>query len=58
MLFYVKKMFYVLCEDVFNLLSIRGSTRGEGMPGIEPGSPDPLSNPLPQRQRHRGERNC
>ena len=27
------------------LLAIRGPTRGEGMPGIEPGSPDPQSSP-------------
>ena len=34
--------------DVFNLLAIRGPTRGEGMPGIEPGSSDPQSSPLPR----------
>ena len=34
-------------KDVFNLLAIRGPTRGEGMPGIEPGFPDPQSNLLP-----------
>ena len=38
-------------EDVFNLLAIRGPTRGEGMPGIEPGSSDPQSSPLPLRHR-------
>ena len=38
-------------EDVFYLLAIRGPTRGEGMPGIEPGSTDPQSNPLPLRHR-------
>ena len=32
-------------EDVFYLLDIRG----EGKPGIEPGSPDPQSSPLPLR---------
>ena len=36
-------------EDVFYLLAIRGPTRGEGMPGIEPGSPDPQSSLLPLR---------
>ena len=34
-------------EDVFNLLAIRLPTRGEGMAGIEPGSPYPQSSPLP-----------
>ena len=38
-------------EDVFNLLAIRGPTRGEGKPGIEPGSSDPKSSPLPLRHR-------
>ena len=38
-------------EDVFNLLAIRGSTHGEGMPGIETGSSDPQSSPLPLRPR-------
>ena len=38
-------------EDVFNILAIRGPTRGEGMPGIEPGSSDPQSSPLPLRHR-------
>ena len=38
-------------EDVFNLLAIRGPTRGEGKPGIEPGSSDPQSSPLPLRHR-------
>ena len=34
-------------EDVFNLLAIKGPTRGDRMPGIEPGSPDLQSTPLP-----------
>ena len=34
-------------EGVFYLLAIRGPTRGECMPRIDPGSPDPQSNPLP-----------
>ena len=38
-------------EDVFYLLAIRGPTRGEGKRGIEPGSSDPKSSPLPLRQR-------
>ena len=38
-------------EDVFDLLAIRGPTRGEGMPGIEPVSSDQKSSPLPPRQR-------
>ena len=38
-------------EDAFNLLAIRGPTCGEGMPGIEPGSSDPQSSPLPLRHR-------
>ena len=33
--------------DVFNLLVIRGPTRGEGMTEIEPRSPDPQSTPIP-----------
>ena len=33
-------------EGVFNLLVIRGLARGEGIPGIEPESPDPQSSPL------------
>ena len=41
-------------EDVFYLLAIRGPTRGEGKRGIEPGSSDPKSSPLPLR--HRGGR--
>ena len=32
-------------RDVFNLLAIRRPTRGEGKPGIEPGSSDPQSSP-------------
>ena len=36
-----------LPQDVFNLLAIRGPTRGEGMPGIEPKSSDPQFSPLP-----------
>ena len=36
-----------MSEDVFNLLAIRGPTRGEVMPGIEPGSSDPKPSPLP-----------
>ena len=38
-------------KDVFNLLAIRGPTRGEGKPGIEPGSSDPQSSPLPLHHR-------
>ena len=38
-------------KDVFNLLAIRGPTRGEGKPGIEPGSSDPQSSPLPLLHR-------
>ena len=38
-------------EDVFYLLAIRGPTSGEGNPGIEPGSSDPQSSPLPLRHR-------
>ena len=38
-------------EDVFNLLAIRGPTRSEGKPGIEPGSSDPQSSPLPLHHR-------
>ena len=38
-------------EDAFYLLAIRGLTRGEGKPGIEPGSSDPKSSPLPLRHR-------
>ena len=38
-------------EDVFNLLAIRGPTRSEGKPGIEPESSDPQSSPLPLRHR-------
>ena len=38
-------------EDVFYLLAIRGPTRGEGKRGIEPGSSDPKSSPLPLRHR-------
>ena len=34
-------------EDVFYLLAIIGPTRGEGKRGIEPGSSDPKSSPLP-----------
>ena len=37
----------VTSEDVFNLLAIRGPTHGEGMLGIEPGSPVSQSSPLP-----------
>ena len=33
------------------LLAIRGPTHGEGMPGIEPGSTDLQSSPLPLRHR-------
>ena len=36
-------------EDVFNFLAIRGPTRGEGKLGLEPGSSDPQSSPLPLR---------
>ena len=36
-------------EDVFYLLAIRGPTRGEGKRGIEPGSSDQKSSPLPLR---------
>ena len=42
-------------EDVFYLLAMRGPTRGEGKWGIEPGSSDPKSSPLPLR--HSGGRN-
>ena len=38
-------------EDVFNILAIRGPTRGDVMLGIEPGSSDPQSSPLPLRHR-------
>ena len=38
-------------EDVFNLLAIRGPIHVEGKPGIEPGSSDPQSSPLPLRHR-------
>ena len=38
-------------EDAFYLLAIRGPTRGEGKRGIEPGSSDPKSSPLPLRHR-------
>ena len=38
-------------EAVFCLLAIRGPTRGEGKRGIEPGSSDPKSSPLPLRHR-------
>ena len=38
-------------EDIFYLLAIRGPTRGEGKRGIEPGSSDPKSSPLPLRHR-------
>ena len=38
-------------EDVFYLLAISGPTRGEGKRGIEPGSSDPKSSPLPLRHR-------
>ena len=38
-------------EKVFNLLAIRRPARGEGLPGIEPGYPDPQSSPLPLCQR-------
>ena len=41
-------------EDVFYVLAVRGPTCGEGMPGIEPGSPEAQSSPLPLR--HRGLR--
>ena len=41
-------------EDVCYLLAIRGATRGEGKRGIEPGSSDPKSSPLPLC--HRGGR--
>ena len=41
-------------EDVFYLLAIRVPTRGGGKRGIEPGSSDPKSSPLPLR--HRGGR--
>ena len=40
-------------RDVFYLLAIRGPTRGEGKRGIEPGSSDPKSSPLPLRHRGR-----
>ena len=43
-----------MSEDVSYLLAIRGPTRCAGMPGIESGSLDPRSSPLPLR--HRGER--
>ena len=51
-------------EDIFYLLAIRGPSRGEGMPGLESGSSDPQSSPLPLRQvevplRHRvGQMYC
>ena len=35
----------------FYILAIRGPTRGEGKRGIEPGSSDPKSSPLPLRHR-------
>ena len=38
-------------EDVFYLLAIKGPTRSEGKPGIEPGSSDPQLSPLPLRHR-------
>ena len=38
-------------EDLFSILAIKGPTRGEGKPGIEPGSSDPQSSPLPLRHR-------
>ena len=38
-------------EDVFYLLAISGPTRGEGKPGIEFGSSDPKSSPLPLDHR-------
>ena len=38
-------------EDAFHLLVIRGLTRGEGKHGIEPGSSNPQSSPLPLRHR-------
>ena len=41
----------VRSEDLLKLLAIRGHTRSEDMPGIEPGSPDPKSSPLPLRQQ-------
>ena len=40
-----------MSEDVFYLLAIRGPTCGEGKRGIEPGSSDPKSSPLPLRHR-------
>ena len=40
-----------MSEDVFNLLAIRGPICGEAMPGIDPGSSDPQSSPLPLRHR-------
>ena len=40
------------------LLAIRGPTRGEGKRGIEPGSSDPKSSPLPLRHRGGIEVNC
>ena len=36
-------------EDVLDLFAIGELTLGEGMPGIEPGSPDPKSSLLPLR---------
>ena len=38
-------------RDVFNLLAIRGPTRGEGKSGIQPGSSDPQSSLLPLHGR-------
>ena len=39
-------------EDVFNILAIRGPTRGEGMRGIEPGSSDPATS-MPLRRTNK-----
>ena len=39
------------CNDVFNLLVIRGPTHGKGKPVIGPGSPDPQFSQLPLHHR-------
>ena len=43
-------------KDLFNLLANRGA-HGEGMLGIQPGSPDPQSSPLPLCHFGRPKRN-
>ena len=44
--------------DVFNLLAIRGPTHSEDMLGIEPGSSNPQSSPLPLPHRGRPSQNA